>query len=82
MVSAPIWEAPADGDLFRPTDAQYMLTLVEGGLTYLRELAPQRDMGRTTHHHGRQDHQAFLQQPFLQARELIHRRMHQHGIPH
>jgi hypothetical protein len=59
-----------------------MLTLIEGGLTYLRSLAPARDAERTTHHHGRPDHQAYLEAPYLQAREALHRRMHQMGIPH
>jgi hypothetical protein len=25
---------------------------------------------------------AYLERPFLQAREAIHRRMHQHGLAH
>ena len=34
------------------------------------------------HHHGEADHLAYLERPFLQAREAIHRRMHQLGVPH
>ncbi len=67
---------------FSMEDAQYMLTLVEGGLTYIRTLAPRRDPELTTYQHSHTDHQAFLEEPFHQAREAIHRRMHQLGIPH
>ena len=28
------------------------------------------------------DHQAFLERPFHQAIEAVHRKLHQHGIPH
>jgi hypothetical protein len=53
----------------------YMLTLVEGGLAYVRELAPRRSPQRTTHHHGEPDHQAFLERPFRQALAALQRRL-------
>src|SRR5262249_24390499 len=59
---------------------QYMLTLVDGSLRYIRELAPRFDPARTTPHHAEPDHQAFLERPFLEAREAIHRRLHQLGV--
>jgi hypothetical protein len=81
--TSPVYiAAGGDYDLLNPADAQYMLTLVEGGLTYLRQLAPQRPEKHTTHHHNHEDHQRYLEEPYLQARELLHRRMHQLGIPH
>jgi hypothetical protein len=38
--------------------------------------------GTTTHHHGEDDHHAFLEGPFNQAIAAIHQKMHEHGIPH
>ena len=68
-------------DVFDAAAAGYMLTLVEGSLTYMRE------RGRSfrtpvTHHHGEADHQAFLERPFHEATAALHRLFHQHGIPH
>ena len=81
--TSPIYLTVGDRyDLLSPADAQYMLTLVEGGLTYLREMAPQRRDKDTTHHHSHEDHQAFLESPFKEAMAAIHKRMHQLGIPH
>ncbi len=81
--TSPIYIAVGGAyELFSPSDAQYMLTLIEGGLTYIRRLAPRRNPDHTTHHHTHQDHQAFLEEPYRQAREAIHRRMHQLGVPH
>ena len=68
--------------LFDLEAAQYMLTLFEGNLTYIREISPQRRPGTVTHHHGEDDHLAYLERPFLEAREALHRRMHQLGLPH
>ena len=59
-----------------------MLTLIDGNLTYIRETAARHQAGTTTHHHGETDHLAYLERPFLEAREAIHRRMHRLRIPH
>lgn len=69
-------------DVFDAAVAQYVLTLCEGGLSYLRTLARQHDGVPVTHHHHEADHQAYLESPFREAIAAIHRRMHQHGIPH
>jgi hypothetical protein len=68
--------------LFDRAAASYMLALIDGSLTYIRELAPRDPVGRVTHHHGETDHQAYLERPFLQARAAIHRRMHELGVTH
>ena len=47
--------------------ARYMLTLVEGGLQYVRETAAQYPAGTVTHHHGRDDHMSYLEGPFHEA---------------
>ena len=68
--------------LFDLENAQYMLSLIEGGLSYIRRRSWRHKPGTTTHHHGSDDHEAFLEAPYLQAREAIHRRMHELNIPH
>ena len=68
--------------MFDSETANYMLTLIEGGLSYIRNTARHHRPGTVTHHHGEDDHQAFLERPFVEAAEAIHRRMHQLGIPH
>jgi hypothetical protein len=65
-----------------PAGLQYMLTLVEGSLQYVRELSPRRRPGTALHHHGEPDHQAYLERPFLEAREALHQRLHRLGLPH
>jgi hypothetical protein len=81
--TSPIYLA-VGGDwwMFDKDTAQYMLTLVEGGLSYIRHTAPLRDDDQTLHHHGMKDHVGYLEKPFHEAAEAIHRRMHQMGIPH
>jgi len=81
--TSPIYVA-CGGDwwLFDSETAQYMLTLIDGSLTYIRELSPRDQPGMVTHHHGEADHRAYLERPFVQAQEAIHRRMHQLGLAH
>lgn len=68
--------------MFDSGAANYLLTLIEGGLSYIRRRSPQYRPGSVTHHHGEADHIAYLERPFREAQEAIHRRMHQLGIPH
>jgi hypothetical protein len=68
--------------LHSPETTGYMLTLIEGSLSYIRERAPRYRPGTVTHHHGEADHLAYLERPFIQAREAIHRRLHALGLPH
>jgi hypothetical protein len=46
------------------------------------KFSPQHRPGTVTHHHGEQDYLAYLERPFLQAREALHRRLHAAGIDH
>jgi hypothetical protein len=81
--TSPVYVAcGGDYRLGDPASLQYMVTLVEGGLAYIRNRAPQHRPGTVTHHHGDDDHVAFLEAPFRQAMEAIHRRMHELGIEH
>ena len=68
--------------MFDQDAAQYMLTLVDGCLNYVRHTSRQHAPGEIAHHHGREDHMAYLEKPFLEAQQAIHRRMHKLGIPH
>ena len=52
-----------------------MLRLIDGALGYVRDLSPQFDPGRVTHHHGEADHMARLSRPYLEARDAVLRRM-------
>jgi hypothetical protein len=75
----------AQGDEYRAADPaalEYMLTLVHGGLEYIRHRSPQHPPGTALHHHGEPDHRAFLERPFQQALAAIHQRLHQLGIEH
>ena len=68
--------------MFNRDTAEYLLTLIDGCLSYVRHTAPRRPDAQTTFHHGEPDHGAYLERPFLEAREALHRRMHRLGIPH
>jgi len=76
--TSPIYIACGDRwSLFDRGTAQYMLTLIEGGLAYIREKAAHHPSHHVTHHHGEDDHFAYLERPFREAIEAIHRRMHE-----
>ena len=75
--TSPIYIACGDGEWQR-ADAgglEYMLTLVEGSLRYIRDLSPQHPAERVTHHHGEADHQAYLERPFREAQAALEARL-------
>lgn len=81
--TSPVYVAcGGDWQRFSPETAQYMLTLIDGTLTYIRNRSAQYRPGTVTHHHGEADHLAYLERPFREAIEAIHRRMHALGLPH
>jgi hypothetical protein len=81
--TSPIYLAcGSEYHLFSPDTAHYMLTLIDGSLQYIRSRARQWKPGTVTHHHSHQDHQEFLESPFHEAAAALHRKMHEHGIPH
>src|SRR5262249_15443897 len=81
--TSPIYIGVGDQwQLFDRGAAEYMLTLVDGGLAYIRQRALHYQPGSVTHHHGEEDHLAYLERPFNEARAAIHRRMHELGITH
>lgn len=81
--TSPIYVAVGgDWALFDQQAARYMLTLIEGSLAYIRNTAAHEPPGSVTHHHGEQDHMAFLERPFHEAAALLHRRLHALGLEH
>ncbi len=68
--------------MFSKETAQYMLTLLQGGKEYIRQRSRQYPPDQVTHHHGEEDHLAYLERPFQEAIEAIHQRMHALGIEH
>ncbi|MBM4418564.1 MAG: hypothetical protein FJ033_09660 [Chloroflexi bacterium] len=81
--TSPIYVATGgEWQMVQREGLEYMLTLVDGSLRYIRELSPRRPGERALHHHGEIDHQAFLERPFLEAREALHRRLHALHVPH
>jgi hypothetical protein len=81
--TSPIYLA-VGGDwwMFDRTTAEYMLTLIEGSLAHIHQRAAYHPQDHVTHHHGEPDHIEYLERPFREAIDAIHRRMHQLGIPH
>jgi hypothetical protein len=58
-------------NVFSSATAEYMLSLIDGSLTYIQNMSPQYPQGRTSHHHGERDHIAHLSRPFEDARDLL-----------
>ena len=81
--TSPIYVAcGGEWTMFDEATAQYMLTMIEGDLTYIRETSGQHMNGNVTHHHGEDDHMAYLERPFIEAQKAIHDRMHKLGLGH
>ncbi len=68
--------------MFDQKVAQYMLTLMDGSLSYIRGMTKQHAPGSATHHHGERDHMEYLERPFHEGVAAVHRRMHQLGLAH
>jgi hypothetical protein len=67
--SSPVYVIVGDQEIFNPSDATYMLTLLDGGMTYLDRLSVRYDEER---------HQRMLEM-FLRARHKLEHRL---GIAH
>ena len=73
-------ECGGDWQMFDQRTAQHMLNVVEGDLAYVSETAAQYPHGLVTHHHGEDDHVAYLQRPFKEARDALQARMREHDV--
>ncbi|MBI2191601.1 MAG: CehA/McbA family metallohydrolase [Planctomycetes bacterium] len=79
--TSPVYVAVGgEYDLFDLESAAYMMTLIEGGLTYVRHSGRRPASETVTHHHGESDHLAFLERPFREAEAAIRARMEKLGI--
>ena len=79
--TSPIYVA-CGGDwwMFDEATARHMLTVFEGDLKFMRNVAHQHEPGTVTHHHGEDDHLAYLSRPFLEARDAVLARMRERGL--
>lgn len=81
--TSPIYIACGqEWSLFDHETAQYMLTLIEGGIAYIREKAAHHAPGSVTHHHGEEHHLTYLERPFHEAISAIRRRMQEREHAH
>ena len=79
--TSPVYVASGDDwTMFDEGTARYMLTLVDGCLEYIDHTAPYWEPGSITHHHGEDDHVAWLKRPFHEAREAVETRLAEHGL--
>jgi len=74
--TSPIYMAVGgEYEMYDQNAAQYMLTMIEGGMSFIRNTSHQYAPGSVTHHHGEDDHMAYLLRPFLEAQEAVLARM-------
>ena len=70
--TSPIYVIVDGQEIFNPSDAYYMLTLIDGGLTYLDTLSIRYS----------EDRHASMKVLFERAQRLIHKKLHEHGMRH
>jgi hypothetical protein len=70
--TSPVYFRAPDQELFSASAASYMLTLIEGSLTWVENLAARPTPERFER----------IRQVFCDSRERLHRRLHEHGINH
>jgi hypothetical protein len=77
--TSPIYIACSDGEWarFDASHARMMQGLIEAGLERVRTRRRAYPEDRITHHHGEPDHLAFLERPFLEARDAVAQRIGQ-----
>ncbi len=79
--TSPIYIAVGgEWQVFSKDTAQYMLTLLHGGVEYIRQRSRQHPPGTVLHHHGEQDHLAYLERPFHEAIHAIEHRLQEAGL--
>jgi hypothetical protein len=79
--TSPVYVATEpEWSMFDEATARYMLTLIDGCLTYIDRTAPYWEPGTVTHHHGEDDHKAWLRRPLEDARDVVEKRLAQHGV--
>jgi len=78
--TSPVYIAVGDEWwMYSQDTAQYMLTLLHGGLEYIRCRSRQHPPHTVTHHHAEEDHLVYLERPFQEALRKIQTRMQSLG---
>jgi hypothetical protein len=67
--------------LFSASTAEYMLTLIDGGVEHVHKNAALHVSDAVTHHHGEKDHVSYLLRPFEEARAAILDRARSNSYP-
>lgn len=70
--TSPVYVVADNQELFNPSDATYMMTILDGGLTWLDTLATRADAER----------HAGVRQVFQHAKAHLEGRLHSHGHGH
>lgn len=70
--TSPVYVRVPGQELFSASSAAYLLTLIDGAESWAKNLATRPDAGRL----------ARVLKVLIEAREHLHRRLHDHGIPH
>ena len=70
--TSPVYVRMRGQEVFSTSGLAYMLTLVEGAQTWVEQLATRPDQERFER----------VRKTLIDARDVLHRRMHQHGISH
>ncbi len=70
--TSPVYVQVSGRDLFSPEAAAYFLNLIDGAEMYVETLATRPDPETF----------ARIRKVYTDARAELHRRMHQHGVPH
>lgn len=79
--TSPVYVTCSDGEWsrFDPKQGRMMQALIDAGLERVRTRRRAYPEDRITHHHGEPDHGAFLERPFLEARDALARRFEEAG---
>ena len=70
--TSPVYLTVPGHDLFSPETAAYMLALIDGSELFVENLATRPDPERF----------AATRKVFENARAVLHRRLHEHNVPH
>ena len=70
--TSPVYVRVPGQELFSASAAAYMLTLIDGAQTWAATLATRPDTERLTR----------VLRVFADARDQLHRRLHEHGVRH
>ena len=74
--TSPVYVA-CGGDwwMFDEATARHMLAVIDGSMRYIETGSLQHRHGAVTHHHGEDDHIAYLKRPFLEAQAKVEERL-------